>query len=81
QLRIAVMGDLARRRGQVQGLDEQAAGLGKLIRAEVPLSEMFGYATTLRSLTQGRASYAMTFDHYAAAPLAVAEALHAGVLR
>ncbi|MBQ0934513.1 elongation factor G [Ideonella paludis] len=76
----AVMGDLARRRGQVQGLDEQAAGLGKLIRAEVPLSEMFGYATTLRSLTQGRASYAMSFDHYAAVPSGVAQAVHTAAL-
>jgi elongation factor G len=58
-----VMGDLTRRRGVVQGMDE--APSGKVIRAEVPLSKMFGYATALRSVTQGRASYSMEFAKYA----------------
>lgn len=75
----AVMGDLASRRGQVQGMDEQAGGLGKLIRAEVPLSQMFGYATALRSMSQGRASYAMEFHHYAQAPQAIVQTVAAGV--
>ncbi len=64
-----VMGDLTRRRGVVQGMDE--APSGKIIRAEVPLSEMFGYATALRSATQGRASYSMEFAKYAEVPQAV----------
>ena len=59
-----VMGDLSSRRGVIQGMDDIAGG-GKAIRAEVPLAEMFGYATTLRSLTQGRATYTMEFKHYA----------------
>jgi elongation factor G len=63
-----VMGDLSARRGMVQGMDEIAGGGGKLISAAVPLAEMFGYATTLRSLTQGRATYTMEFKHYAAVP-------------
>jgi elongation factor G len=63
----AVMGDLSARRGTVHGLD-QVPGGGKVIRATVPLAEMFGYATTLRSLTQGRATYTMEFQHYAAVP-------------
>ena len=67
-----VMGDLSTRRGIVQGMDEDALG-GKKIRSEVPLSEMFGYATALRSLTQGRATYSMEFKHYAQAPQNVAE--------
>ena len=66
-----VMGDLNRRRGIVQGMDEAPAG--KIINAEVPLSEMFGYATSLRSATQGRATYSMEFAHYAEAPSSVAD--------
>ncbi|MYN45755.1 elongation factor G [Pseudoduganella sp. FT93W] len=62
------MGDLTARRGMVQGMDEIAGGGGKIIRALVPLAEMFGYSTTLRSLTQGRATYTMEFKHYAAVP-------------
>jgi elongation factor G len=68
-----VMGDLNRRRGIVQGMDDGASG--KEIAANVPLSEMFGYATDLRSLTQGRASYSMTFEKYMEAPNNVAEAV------
>jgi elongation factor G len=70
-----VMGDLSSRRGMVQGMDEIAGGGGKVIRAEVPLSEMFGYSTSLRSATQGRATYTMEFKHYAEAPKNVAEAI------
>ncbi|KQX89352.1 elongation factor G [Variovorax sp. Root473] len=69
-----VMGDLSSRRGMVQGMDDMIGG-GKLIKAEVPLSEMFGYSTTLRSATQGRATYTMEFKHYAEAPRNVAEAI------
>ncbi|HHY49466.1 MAG TPA: elongation factor G, partial [Alphaproteobacteria bacterium] len=69
-----VMGDLSSRRGMVQGMEDIAGG-GKAIRAEVPLSEMFGYATTLRSLTQGRATYSMEFKQYAEAPKNVADAI------
>ncbi len=68
-----VMGDLNRRRGIVQGMDDSPSG--KIIRAEVPLGEMFGYATDVRSLSQGRASYAMEFEKYAEAPTSVADAL------
>jgi len=68
-----VMGDLNRRRGQVQGMDDSPAG--KIIRAEVPLAEMFGYATDLRSATQGRATYSMEFAHYAEAPNSIVEAV------
>jgi len=68
-----VMGDLNRRRGMVQGMEDAPAG--KVIRAEVPLSEMFGYATDLRSLTQGRANYSMEFEKYAETPANVAEAV------
>jgi elongation factor G len=68
-----VMGDLNRRRGIVQGMDDGVAG--KVIRAEVPLAEMFGYATDLRSATQGRATYSMEFEKYAEAPASVAEAV------
>lgn len=68
-----VMGDLSSRRGIVQGMEDRP-GL-KVIRAEVPLAEMFGYSTTLRSLTQGRATYTMEFKHYAEAPRNVAEAI------
>ncbi|GBE50186.1 MAG TPA: elongation factor G [Gammaproteobacteria bacterium] len=66
-----VMGDLNRRRGLVQGMEEAPAG--KIIRAEVPLAEMFGYATDLRSATQGRATYTMEFSKYAEAPANIAE--------
>ncbi len=69
-----VMGDLSSRRGMIQGMEDLPGG-GKAIRAEVPLSEMFGYATTVRSLSQGRASYSMEFKHYAEAPRNVAEAV------
>ena len=68
-----VMGDLNRRRGMVQGMEDAPAG--KIIRAEVPLSEMFGYATDLRSATQGRATYSMEFAKYNEAPVNVAEAI------
>ncbi len=68
-----VMGDLNRRRGLVQGMDDSPSG--KIIRAEVPLGEMFGYATDLRSATQGRATYSMEFDKYADAPSNVSEAI------
>ena len=66
-----VVGDLNRRRGMVQGMDE--VPLGKSIKAEVPLAEMFGYATDLRSATQGRATYTMEFGKYAEAPASVAQ--------
>ncbi|WP_310567014.1 elongation factor G, partial [Hydrogenophaga sp.] len=69
-----VMGDLSSRRGMVQGMDDMVGG-GKAIKAEVPLSEMFGYSTSLRSATQGRATYTMEFKHYAEAPRNVAEAI------
>lgn len=69
-----VMGDLSSRRGIVQGMDDIPGGI-KSVRAEVPLSEMFGYATQLRSLTQGRATYSMEFKHYSEAPKNVAEAV------
>jgi elongation factor G len=69
-----VMGDLSSRRGMVQGMDDMIGG-GKSIKAEVPLSEMFGYSTTLRSMSQGRATYTMEFKHYAEAPRNVAEAI------
>ncbi|TSE24517.1 elongation factor G [Tepidimonas aquatica] len=67
-----VMGDLSSRRGMVQGMDDLPGG-GKVIRAEVPLSEMFGYSTTLRSMSQGRATYTMEFKHYAEAPRNIQE--------
>ena len=66
-----VVGDLNRRRGLVKGMDDGTTG--KIVRAEVPLKEMFGYSTDLRSATQGRASYSMEFGHYAEAPASVAE--------
>jgi elongation factor G len=69
-----VMGDLSGRRGMVQGMEDLAGGI-KAIKAEVPLAEMFGYSTQLRSLTQGRATYTMEFKHYAEAPKNVAEAV------
>ncbi len=69
-----VMGDLSSKRGMVQGMDDMVGG-GKAIKAEVPLSEMFGYATSLRSMTQGRANYTMEFKQYAEAPRNVSEAI------
>ena len=68
-----VMGDLNRRRGLVQGMEDTPSG--KVIRAEVPLGEMFGYATDVRSMSQGRASYSMEFSKYAEAPMNIAEAI------
>jgi len=70
-----VMGDLSSRRGVIQSMDDIAGGGGKAVRAEVPLAEMFQYSTTLRSLTQGRATYTMEFKHYAEAPKFVSEAV------
>jgi elongation factor G len=69
-----VVGDLSSRRGMIQGMDDQVGGI-KVVKAEVPLAEMFGYSTTLRSLTQGRATYTMEFKHYAEAPKNVADAI------
>jgi elongation factor G len=69
-----VVGDLSSRRGMIQGMDDQIGGI-KLVKAEVPLSEMFGYSTTLRSLSQGRATYTMEFKHYSEAPKSVADAI------
>jgi elongation factor G len=66
-----VIGDLNRRRGLIQGMDDSSSG--KVITAEVPLSEMFGYATDLRSATQGRATYTMEFKKYAETPNNIAE--------
>jgi len=68
-----VNGDLSRRRGVFQGLDDSPAG--KIVRAEVPLAEMFGYATLLRSMSQGRATYTMEFSHYAEVPGNVAQSV------
>ncbi|MBU3736920.1 MAG: elongation factor G, partial [Methylobacterium sp.] len=69
-----VMGDLSSRRGVIQGMDDMPGG-GKAIKAEVPLSEMFGYSTVVRSLSQGRATYSMEFKHYSEAPRNVADAI------
>jgi len=69
-----IMGDLSGRRGIVQGMEDLPGGI-KAIKAEVPLAEMFGYATTVRSLSQGRATYSMEFKHYVEAPKNVAEAV------
>jgi elongation factor G len=69
-----VMGDLSSRRGTIQGMEDIIGG-GKAIRADVPLAEMFGYSTTLRSLTQGRATYTMEFKHYAEAPKSIADGI------
>ena len=69
-----VVGDLNRRRGMIQGMEDMISG-GKQVLAEVPLSEMFGYSTDLRSATQGRATYTMEFKHYAQAPSSVSEAI------
>ncbi|HET9114023.1 MAG TPA: elongation factor G [Burkholderiales bacterium] len=68
-----VMGDLSSRRGMIQGMDDTLSG--KVVTAEVPLAEMFGYSTTLRSMSQGRATYSMEFKHYSEAPKNVAEAI------
>jgi elongation factor G len=68
-----VIGDLNRRRGQVTGMDEQAAG--KVITAEVPLSQMFGYATTVRSMSQGRATFTMEFEKYVEVPPHVSDSI------
>ena len=68
-----LMGDLSSRRGMIQGMEDNASG--KVIRAEVPLAEMFGYSTTMRSLSQGRATYSMEFKHYTEAPRNVADAI------
>ena len=80
-----VIGDLSSRRGMIQSMDDIPGGVGKVVRAEVPLAEMFGYSTTLRSLTQGRATYTMEFKHYAEAPAnvtdAVVNAKHVGTSR
>ncbi|NMM11203.1 MAG: elongation factor G [Polaromonas sp.] len=70
-----VMGDLSSRRGSIHGMEDIAGGGGKLVRAEVPLAEMFGYSTSLRSLTQGRATYTMEFKHYAQTPPSVSAAI------
>nr|WP_315598683.1 elongation factor G [uncultured Cupriavidus sp.] len=70
-----VMGDLSSRRGMVHGMEDILGGGGKIVRAEVPLATMFGYSTSLRSLTQGRATFTMEFKHYTEAPANVAEAV------
>jgi elongation factor G len=70
-----VIGDLSSRRGMIQSMDDIPGGVGKIVRAEVPLAEMFGYSTTLRSLTQGRATYTMEFKHYAEAPANITDAV------
>jgi elongation factor G len=70
-----VVGDLNRRRGMILGMEESP--MGKVVDAEVPLAEMFGYATDLRSATQGRATFTMEFDRYSEAPKNVAEAIMA----
>jgi elongation factor G len=70
-----VIGDLSSRRGMIQGMEDIPGGAGKAVHAEVPLAEMFGYSTALRSLTQGRATYTMEFRHYAEAPAMVSEAV------
>jgi elongation factor G len=69
-----VMGDLSSRRGIIQGMEDDGSG-GKVVKAEVPLAEMFGYSTDLRSMSQGRATYSMEFKHYSEAPKHVAEAV------
>ncbi|MFN8769810.1 MAG: elongation factor G [Neisseriaceae bacterium] len=69
-----VMGDLSSRRGIIQGMDDDDSG-GKKVKAEVPLAEMFGYSTDLRSMTQGRATYSMEFKHYSEAPKHIADAV------
>ena len=69
----SVNGDMNRRRGVLQGTEDSPAG--RIVRAEVPLAEMFGYATDLRSATQGRATYTMEFAKYSEAPASIAEAV------
>ncbi|MGL4604986.1 MAG: elongation factor G [Iodobacter sp.] len=69
-----IMGDISSRRGILQGMDDNPAG-GKMVKAELPLSEMFGYSTRLRSMSQGRATYSMEFKHYSEAPKHVADAI------
>ncbi|MEG0885569.1 MAG: elongation factor G, partial [Janthinobacterium sp.] len=76
-----VMGDLTARRGMVQGVDDIPGGAGRIVKALVPLAEMFGYSTTLRSLTQGRATYTMEFKHYAAVPKHILDQVAAGKTR
>jgi elongation factor G len=73
-----VIGDLTARRGAVHGMEDIPGGGGKLVRADVPLAEMFGYATTLRSLSQGRATYTMEFRRYAETPAGVSDAVVGG---
>jgi elongation factor G len=68
-----VVGDLNRRRGMIDGMDENPAG--KIVRAQVPLREMFGYSTDLRSATQGRATYTMEFDRYGEVPDNIAKTI------
>jgi elongation factor G len=72
-----VMGDLSSRRGKIGGMTQR--GEAQVVAADVPLAEMFGYSTTLRSMTQGRAVYSMQFDHYEEVPKHVAEAIIAKV--
>jgi elongation factor G len=72
-----VMGDLSSRRGKIGGMTQR--GEAQVVAADVPLAEMFGYSTTLRSMTQGRAVYSMQFDHYEEVPKNVAEAIIAKV--
>jgi elongation factor G len=68
-----IIGDLNSRRGQIQGMDDR--GNARIVKAHVPLSEMFGYATDMRSMTQGRASYSMFFDHYSEVPKNIMDTL------
>jgi len=74
-----VMGDINGRRGQIQGTSER--GMAKVIDADVPLSNMFGYATTLRSTSQGRASYTMEFSHYAEVPSNIQQQIIEGKIK
>ncbi len=74
-----VIGDLNSRRGRIMGMNERSAGI-QVIDAEVPLAQMFGYATDLRSKTQGRATYSMQFSHYEAVPASIQEAVVAKVM-
>ncbi len=67
----SVMGDVSSRRGVIK--DQEERGNAIIVKSEIPLSEMFGYATDLRSFTQGRGTYAMTFDHYSEVPKSIAE--------
>ena len=69
-----VIGDLNKRRGQVEGMESSRSG-ARIVKAKVPLAEMFGYSTALRSATQGRATYSMEFKHYSEAPKNVADAI------